>query len=258
MEQAIEFIFNITWNLGWLDNPKRTTIRCLRFDLGRKEIRGETGASIPATEQTATNSSSRFPVNGPAAKGPTRKKNHIDETSKGVKKAAEELERLRIADFREITEADGPGSSSPDKVSKMSTRVTKRAESPSAYSKLCDLCNKPNDVLVRCQIDESQKWHFVCTKKCWKNVSGGAVDRTLDKPFYKYGGMWKNKHAGVSAKKPKAKKGVDVAEWKVNRGKYTKNDKVRFDGRTWVCGKSHSSSEVSAPGCGCTYWKEAG
>ena len=80
-----------------------------------------------------------------------------------------------------------------------------RSKSPSAYRKACDLCYTPNDVLVRCQIEKTGAWHFVCTKKCWKDVSGGVVDGDSDHPHYKYGGMWKNKHAGVSAKKPKPK-----------------------------------------------------
>lgn len=60
----------------------------------------------------------------------------------------------------------------------------------SPYSKPCTLCSKPRDVLVRCIIDESLKWHFVCVGKCWKQVSGGKIDGdgTLDHQFYRYGG----------------------------------------------------------------------
>ena len=85
-------------------------------------------------------------------------------------------------------------------------KVGKRTTSPSAYRKLCTLCSIPADVLVRCQIDSSGAWHFVCPGKCWNQVSGGVVDGDEAHPCYKYGGMWKNKHAGVSAKKPKGKK----------------------------------------------------
>lgn len=116
-----------------------------------------------------------------------------------------------------------------------------------AYRKNCTLCNKPRDVLVRCQIDEktvidpvapvSQSestsdsedqpnsdskqptttpptlkpgaWHFVCPGSCWKRVSGGVIDGDLKegREGYRYGGMWKNKHAGVSAKVPRRLKG---------------------------------------------------
>ena len=89
-----------------------------------------------------------------------------------------------------------------------SSKPQKRSKSPSAYRKPCDLCHTPNDVLVRCGIDDTFKWYFVCTNKCWKKVSGGMTDGDLGHPFYKYGGMWKNKHAGVSAKKPKLKQRV--------------------------------------------------
>ncbi|KAK3696299.1 hypothetical protein LTR37_018035 [Vermiconidia calcicola] len=77
--------------------------------------------------------------------------------------------------------------------------------SKESYSKPCTLCSQPRDVLVRCQIDETGQWHFVCPGKCWKRVSGGVVDgdQAVEHRFYRYGGMWKNKHEAVSAKKPK-------------------------------------------------------
>lgn len=59
-------------------------------------------------------------------------------------------------------------------------------------TKDCTLCSTPRDVLVRCQIDESAKWHFVCPGACWKSVSGGVEDaRGLNEqyPHYRYGGM---------------------------------------------------------------------
>ena len=74
------------------------------------------------------------------------------------------------------------------------------------YRKPCTLCERPRDVLVRCQIDETSQWHFVCPGSCWKRVSGGVVDGDEEHKFYRYGGMWKNKHEAVSAKKPKKKR----------------------------------------------------
>ena len=97
-----------------------------------------------------------------------------------------------------------------------------------SYRKPCTLCHKPRDVLVRCQIDSSTittnpapndddnlpdlkpgAWHFVCPGSCWKRVSGGVIDGDLKegREGYRYGGMWKNKHAGVSAKVPSRLKG---------------------------------------------------
>ena len=94
---------------------------------------------------------------------------------------------------------------------------------PSSYRKPCTLCHTPRDVLVRCQIDASiavdedtpptltkpGAWHFVCPGSCWKRVSGGVIDGDLKegREGYRYGGMWKNKHAGVSAKVPRRLKG---------------------------------------------------
>ncbi|KAJ4379085.1 hypothetical protein N0V86_005126 [Didymella sp. IMI 355093] len=74
--------------------------------------------------------------------------------------------------------------------------------------KECTLCHTPRGVLVRCQIDESGKWNFVCPGKCWHSVSGGVEDaRGFEGqyPHYRYGGMWKDRDADgpTSAKKPR-------------------------------------------------------
>ncbi|KAK4545118.1 hypothetical protein LTR36_003669 [Oleoguttula mirabilis] len=83
--------------------------------------------------------------------------------------------------------------------------MTKQSLEPKDHRKPCTLCQQPRDVLVRCQIDETGKWHFVCPGKCWKAVSGGVVDGDAEHEHYLYGGMWKNKHDAVSAKMPKNK-----------------------------------------------------
>ncbi|MCJ1476481.1 hypothetical protein MMC13_005147 [Lambiella insularis] len=135
------------------------------------------------------------------------------------------------------------------------------APSPS-HSKPCTLCQTPRDVLVRCRVDASQTWHFVCPGKCWRGISGGEIDGP-DKPYYHYGGMWKNKHAGVSAKKPRKKNkqvlgGTGVREWSAEQVRYTTNDRVRDEGLVWVCRRSHESGEKSRPGVTYRYWKEYG
>ena len=56
--------------------------------------------------------------------------------------------------------------------------------------KPCDLCKKDKDLLIRCMIDDSNKWYMVCGK-CWKKVSGGVVDGDSNHPHYRYGGLWK-------------------------------------------------------------------
>lgn len=88
------------------------------------------------------------------------------------------------------------------------TKQSLRAD-PSVHRKPCSICDTPRDVLIRCQVDESGVWNFVCPGKCWQSVSGGVIDGDLEKghEHYRYGGMWKNKHAGVSAKVPKRLKG---------------------------------------------------
>ncbi|PRP88447.1 hypothetical protein PROFUN_03164 [Planoprotostelium fungivorum] len=74
-----------------------------------------------------------------------------------------------------------------------------------ASRKPCDLCHEKRDVLVRCMIDDSEQWKLICTKGCWQKVSGGQVDGVKEKEHYRYGGMWKNHKADVTAKKPKHK-----------------------------------------------------
>lgn len=61
--------------------------------------------------------------------------------------------------------------------------------SVAAHRKDCDLCNRPQDVLIRCQIDASGRWHMLCKSGCWQKASDSKIDGTPDTPFYKYGGM---------------------------------------------------------------------
>ncbi|MCJ1480071.1 hypothetical protein MMC06_000225 [Schaereria dolodes] len=146
----------------------------------------------------------------------------------------------------------------PTAVDSIPGKSSKRDMSPSAYRKPCDLCQKLSDVLVRCQIDETLKWHFICPSKCWKQVSGGVIDGP-DYEFYKYGGMWKNKHALLSAKKPKCKKNKahdSARRWRPDV-KYIINDRVEYDDKVWICRRRHQSQERLIPGSTYTYWKEA-
>ena len=69
--------------------------------------------------------------------------------------------------------------------------------------------------------------------------------------------MWKNKVAGASAKKPKAKKSIPIRQWKDAGLRHVTNDKVEHDGKIWICRRSYKSSvETTMPGLGYTYWKE--
>lgn len=192
--------------------------------------------------------------------------------------------------------------------------ATARAHPEPDYRKPCTLCHTPRDVLVRCQIDESGNWHFLCPGSCWKKVSGGVIDgdNSDEHKFYRYGGMWKNKHEAVSAKKPKAKSSkvkpessgdksvtgadstasaeVDSADgntsnddqddvassekeavaqqppasstatgqpWQSNGKAYTRNDRVVWEGQTWMCRKSHTSDEHWTPARAYSLWKTA-
>ena len=147
------------------------------------------------------------------------------------------------------------------------------------HRKPCTLCQNPRDVLIRCQIDETGRWHFVCPGSCWKHVSGGEIDGdgAEKHQWYRYGGMWKNKHEAVSAKKPKKRKpnktmlsteceslephisedsSLRLHNWNGDERKYTKNDKVSWGGSTWTCRKSHFSQDTKTPGHSYQLWKE--
>ena len=137
------------------------------------------------------------------------------------------------------------------------TKTRKRSVSPSTHRKPCSLCKRPKDVLVRCQIDESLQWKFVCPGKCWRSVSGGEIDGP-DHPFYRYGGMWKNKHANtlISAKKPKSKRiSENIRPWSADNTEYVHNDKVKFGDKVWICRRSHFSNDQIPP-TAYRYWKQ--
>eukprot|EP00986_Skeletonema_menzelii_P015641 scaffold12293_cov154-Skeletonema_menzelii.AAC.2 len=65
---------------------------------------------------------------------------------------------------------------------------------PTAGQKQCTLCAKSVNLLIRCQHDRSGEWAMVCGK-CWNDVSGGVVDGDDSHPYYRYGGLWKNRRA---------------------------------------------------------------
>ena len=85
------------------------------------------------------------------------------------------------------------------KLEKKRKKAERRAQregrgDPSAGQKQCTICNKSVNLLIRCQYDKSGQWGMVCGK-CWQDVSGGVVDGDKDHPYYRYGGLWKNRRA---------------------------------------------------------------
>lgn len=141
---------------------------------------------------------------------------------------------------------------------------TSSAAEPEKGSKPCSICHGPRNVLIRCQIDATQKWHFVCTGKCWNEVSGGKVDGP-GYPNYRYGGMWKNKHAGASAKiKGKAKVVNGVAERrdkeKMKGGGRRKEGRLKMDASDGLedepsCNEKRNEEDEDGDGDG--EWKES-
>ena len=83
------------------------------------------------------------------------------------------------------------------KVKKAERRAQREGNGdPMAGRKACDMCSKKVNLLVRCTYDESLQWKMVCGT-CWKDASGGVVDGDASHPFYRYGGLWKNRRAHV-------------------------------------------------------------
>lgn len=84
-------------------------------------------------------------------------------------------------------------------------RRRERSGTLSNGTKPCFICAEPRNVLIRCQIDESGKWNFVCPDTCLQTVTGAGADADpaqlqATQSFYRYGGTWKNRHELVSAK----------------------------------------------------------
>lgn len=78
------------------------------------------------------------------------------------------------------------------KLAKKAMKAHKRARRAGEIMNLkpCDLCKRDRDLLVRCQIDDTERWFMVCGL-CWRDVSGGVVDGDAAHPHYRYGGLWK-------------------------------------------------------------------
>ncbi|KPI41212.1 uncharacterized protein AB675_8021 [Cyphellophora attinorum] len=146
----------------------------------------------------------------------------------------------------------------------ISSAATNAGNAPNlnSHDKPCTLCSTPRPVLVRCQVDDTGKWHFVCPGKCWTSVSGGVEDaKGLEGkyPYYRYGGMWKNKHADgpLSAKKPKRVKerqkrqraqgrGERAAQTECNGGNDSDgSDRNSSDGRGGEAGGDTGTHEIS-------------
>jgi hypothetical protein len=79
------------------------------------------------------------------------------------------------------------------KEAKEARRAKREGRADVTYGqKPCDLCERSVDLLIRCQVDASGQWKMVCGK-CWHTVSGGVVDGDVHHPYYRYGGLWKNR-----------------------------------------------------------------
>lgn len=75
--------------------------------------------------------------------------------------------------------------------------------------------------------------------------------------------MWKSKHDAASAKKKKKVRNYQhPQEWRPGDGKgrkYTRNDRVSWNGKIWTCRKTHFAGEANrSPDHAFGFWKEEG
>lgn len=85
------------------------------------------------------------------------------------------------------------------KALKKAKKAARRAQregrgDPTVGQKPCDMCGKSVNLLIRCTYDATGEWKMVCGK-CWNVASGGVVDGDANHPYYRYGGLWKNRKA---------------------------------------------------------------
>lgn len=79
------------------------------------------------------------------------------------------------------------------KLAKQQKRLKREGKSDASIGQRpCYICKNSVDFLIRCRVDASQDWKMVCNK-CWPCVSGGVTDGDANHPYYRYGGVWKNK-----------------------------------------------------------------
>ena len=78
------------------------------------------------------------------------------------------------------------------KLKKLQRRAKRQGLDPESSRKPCNMCGKESDLLIRCTYDASGEWKMICGK-CWNVASGGIVDGDKDHPYYRYGGLWKNR-----------------------------------------------------------------
>ena len=105
------------------------------------------------------------------------------------------------------------------KLVKEQKRLQRQGEAPADYGqKKCESCGTKVDLLIRCRTDATEVWRMVCGR-CWKRVSGGVVDGDAAHPYYKYGGLWKNRHVKEDTGYGKSRAGR-----KQNRGEEEEED----------------------------------
>ena len=137
-------------------------------DEGEEEVKRESSAA-PVVPPTASSSTCLADDAGAAHVPLSDESSSVADDPKATRKAARKAAK---AVKRAVREGRAP---------------------PGVGRKDCTLCSRSVDLLVRCQVDESRRWHMVCGR-CWQtdDVAGGVVDGSGANPHYRYGGLWKN------------------------------------------------------------------
>ena len=139
----------------------------------------------------------------------------VDDIEESLTSMCSDVRSMKVSDIADEIRKEGGTYAQDDSSSSESDAITdakarrkaekkrKKAErraqregrgDPTAGQKQCTLCAKSVNLLIRCQHDKSGEWAMVCGK-CWNGVSGGVVDGDDSHPYYRYGGLWKNRRA---------------------------------------------------------------
>lgn len=137
--------------------------------------------------------------------------------------------------FKLHTEENEELEADPRKQRKQALKAERRAkkemtpqEKADSKRKQCDVCTKSVNLLVRCTIDFTQSWKMLCGR-CWRDASGGVPDGDADHPFYRYGGLWKNRSALVATPKFGGKMNSDSPLESENKAEEDDGEKLLTD-----------------------------
>lgn len=168
-----------TWRKKWENVWDEVTTCSKSCNAKRKQTGKQQNRDDDGTEPCGSHDSAPSPVSSSTVDAP----NGVDEHELDPKQALRKQRKEAV------------------KAQKQARKLKRMGIAPSDVGrKPCDLCSNEVDLLIRCTIDETQKYKMVCGR-CWPGVSGGVPDGIAQThPHYRYGGLWKNRNADLKKK----------------------------------------------------------